>query len=226
MNVHLTLVSTNAKTGPIPVSTSSRNTCPDTCPLNGNGCYAQSGPLALHWRAVTDGKRGMSWDDFTDQVSRFRRGQLWRHNQAGDLPGENTRIDGMRLRSLVRANKKAKAKGFTYTHKPVSIAHNAAHIALANSHGFTINLSADNLTDADTLYDLGIAPVVTLVPEDSYNAKTPAGTKVVICPAQTHDYVTCASCGMCAIGDRDFIIGFRVHGTSKKKAANVFYRGE
>ena len=31
--VHLTLSSSNIKTGPIPVTTSGRSTCPDACPL-------------------------------------------------------------------------------------------------------------------------------------------------------------------------------------------------
>jgi hypothetical protein len=54
---HLTLKSRNVKTGPIPVSTSTRKTCPDSCPFKNNGCYAESGPLAIHWKAVTQGKR-------------------------------------------------------------------------------------------------------------------------------------------------------------------------
>jgi hypothetical protein len=47
LRFHLTRVSSNAKTGKIPVSTSSKATCPATCPFMGNGCYAASGPLAI-----------------------------------------------------------------------------------------------------------------------------------------------------------------------------------
>jgi hypothetical protein len=48
--VALTLVSRNAKTGPIPVSTTTRETCPDVCPFrkdNEGGCYAEGGPIRM-----------------------------------------------------------------------------------------------------------------------------------------------------------------------------------
>ena len=84
MRFHLAKSSRNAKTGPIPVSTSSATTCPDSCPFKRNGCYAEGGPLAMHWRAITEGKRGTAWPEFIAAVEALPKGQLWRHNQAGD----------------------------------------------------------------------------------------------------------------------------------------------
>ena len=52
---HFTAKSRNIKTGPIPVTVSSGDTCPDACPFLRAGCYAAGGRLALHWRAVSDG---------------------------------------------------------------------------------------------------------------------------------------------------------------------------
>jgi len=49
---------------------------------------------------------------------------------------------------------------------------------------------------------------------------TPAGRKVVVCPATIRDDVSCASCQLCQ-RQRDFIIGFPAHGTSKKKASAI-----
>ena len=46
---HLTPVSGNVKTGPIPVSTTTRESCSPICPFFSNGCYAESGPLRLPW---------------------------------------------------------------------------------------------------------------------------------------------------------------------------------
>ena len=69
MNFHLTLKSSNVKTGPIPVSTSSAATCPPTCPFNnGEGCYAGSGPLALHWKKVTEKTRGDQFAEFLNKI--------------------------------------------------------------------------------------------------------------------------------------------------------------
>ena len=59
---HLTKTSNNAKTGPIAMSTSSKSTCPDDCPIKEKGCYAGNGPLNLHWQKVTNGERGVSFD--------------------------------------------------------------------------------------------------------------------------------------------------------------------
>ena len=222
-NVHLTPKSGNKKTGPIPVTTSSRHTCPDSCPLkrstHGNGCYADGGPLALHWNKVTAGERGATLTALCEQIAAFPAGQLWRHNQAGDLPGTGNRINTVELFKLVRAN--TGRKGFTYTHKPMT-AHNAAAVRTANANGFTINLSANNLKEADKLSAFGL-PVVTIVDHDQKTATTtPAGRKVIMCPAAVDatDTISCATCKLCAANNPERpIIGFPVHGQSHKKAA-------
>ena len=222
MNFHLTLKSSNVKTGPIPVSTSSAATCPPTCPFNNSqGCYAGSGPLALHWRKITDGTRGDQFAEFLDKIQAPPNGQLWRHNQAGDLPGNGLEIDGAALGDLVKVN--FNKRGFTYTHYDPSINDNAKYIKGANQFGFTINLSANTPAHADELSALNIGPVVTVLPGDQVeNSYTPAGRKIVVCPATIRDDVSCSTCKLCAVTDRTVIIGFPVHGTQKKKAARVF----
>lgn len=215
--VAFTRISRNAKTGPIPVTTTSAETCPDACPLKKNGCYADSGPLGLFWRKVTERKAGMAWADLLDQVRALPKGQLWRHNQSGDLPGQGDQIDTVLLSQLVKANRGR--RGFTYTHKPMTSPESREAIAEANSQGFTVNLSANTLAEADAMADLNIAPVVVVLPADQTTATTtPAGRKVAICPAVIADNVSCASCGICALRDRKAIIGFPAHGTSKRKA--------
>jgi hypothetical protein len=148
MNVHLTLVSSNAKTGPIPVSTSSAVTCSDACPFKKDGCYADSGPLALHWSKVTSGQRG-----------------------------------------------------------------------------FVVNLSANSVSHADTLAKLGL-PVAAVVPQDSPDRfTTPEGNRVVICPAQRVDGISCNTCRLCAKGNRGFIVGFKPHGTGAKRVQRITTAG-
>lgn len=217
MHFHLTVKSRNVKTGPIPVSTSTALTCPPACPFNaGNGCYAASGPLALFWAKVTAGDAGASYAAFLDQIAALPAGQLWRHNQAGDLAGAGDALDIAALDALVTAN--AGKRGFTYTHKPLRDAAERDAIARANAAGFTVNLSGNDLAHADRLADLGIAPVVAVLPADAtQNTVTPAGRKVVVCPATQRDDVSCATCGLCA-RLRDAIVGFPAHGTSKRKA--------
>lgn len=217
--IAFTRVSRNAKTGPIPVTTTSAETCPDACPLKKNGCYADAGPLGLFWRKVTERKAGLAWQEALAQISALPKGQLWRMNQSGDLPGQGDAIDREALAQLVAANRGK--RGFTYTHKP-PIGANAEAIAEANKRGFTVNLSADNLAEADSLADLAIGPVVVVLPVDQTTAtQTPAGRKVAICPAAISDDMDCARCGICALRDRKAIIGFPAHGASKRKAEAV-----
>lgn len=217
--VHLTLKSANVKTGPIPVSTTSALSCSDTCPFKKNGCYADGGPLALHWRAVTEGTRGTDWESFCNAIAELPAGQLWRHNQAGDLPGLGDYINPDALRMLVKANEGK--RGFTYTHKPAS-AENIALVREANENGFAINWSANNLAHADELAELNAGPVATIVPAGT-GAKTitPTGRVVVTCPAQLRDDISCADCQLCARADRPTIVGFIPHGTGAKTVEKI-----
>lgn len=214
----------NEKTGPIPVSMSERATCPDHCSFKGTdengklrGCYAEGWPMRTHWDKVSE--RGVSWTEFCALVAQLPEGQLWRHNQAGDLPGENNELDGAALAQLVLANRGR--RGFTYTHKPG----NREALAMANRNGFTINVSCDSLEQVDTDIGKG-SPVVVVLPMlekgevENKVTLTPGGNRVVTCPAQWRD-TSCAECGMCAVSDRNYAIGFRAHGIAKRRTSNL-----
>lgn len=217
--VHLTMKSRNAKVGPIPVSTTEATTCPDACPLKKNGCYADGGPLALFWGKVTRGEAGLPWGEFLELIKGLPEGQLWRHNQAGDLPGQGDEIHTEAFLGLIEANRGK--LGFTYTHKPMTSS-NAELVAKANAEGFTVNLSANNLEHADELKATNAGPVVVVVAEDHpERSTTPGGLPVVVCPEQTGKAASCAECGLCAKANRAVAVGFRVHGVSKAKATRV-----
>lgn len=208
MQVHLTLKSANAKTGPIPVSTTEKASCPSDCAVR-DACYAASGPLALHWAAVSNGARGTSWGEFTQAISALPDGQLWRHNQAGDLPSIGGSVDAVKLGQLVAANQGK--RGFTYSHHRDTDSIN--WIRHANAWGFTVNLSANDLADADALADHQAGPVVVVLPStQNQNTTTPAGRPVVICPATQRADVSCASCQLCQ-RQRTAIVGFPAHGS-------------
>ncbi len=210
------------KLGGIPASTSSGHTCPDACELKGNGCYAEFGIGGAWWRALSAGGPaprgsdiGISWREFLDRVRALPRGQLWRHNLAGDLPGDGDRLAGLALRQLVAAN--VGKRGFTFTHKPLKTRHARGAISVANRRGFTINLSADSLRHADELAGLEVGPVAVVLPEDaSVRSYTPKGREVLVCPAQRDERATCRSCGWCSMSDRKWVVGFRAHGQMKK----------
>jgi hypothetical protein len=231
-------VSENSKTGPIPTTYSESKTCPKSCPFLKQGCYSRYGPSFWHWRRLDQGTATgrITWAKFLNKIRHLNRGQIWRHNVAGDLPGDQSKIDGKALADLTSAN--AGKAGFTFTHHDVlskqNGAHNRAAIRKASAAGFTINLSGNNLQHADKLVATGVAPVVTIVPTGSPNTQfTPNGHKVIICPAQTRENVTCNSCRLCAKADRSMkcnggkqlIIGFLPHGMGAKYAERVASRG-
>ena len=216
LHYHITLKSSNAKTGKIPVTTSDSRTCPDSCPLKASKtCYAKSGNLNLHWSKVSDGSRAISFDQLLKSIKNLPVNQLWRHNQAGDLMGFNETIDVDAMHKLIDANRGK--RGFTYTHKPLN-AENSAIIKESNNQGFTVNVSANNLAQADDYKALNVAPVVAIIGENLPKTfKTNAGNRVVTCPAQTNSKTSCETCGLCQRAQRDYIIGFIAHGTSKKR---------
>ena len=205
----------------MPVSTSGKKTCPDTCPLKASGaCYADGGPLALFWDKVTKQEAGAPYDLFVKQVAALPEGQFWRHNQAGDLePSAKVAdtIDAPKLVQLVEANKGR--NGFTFTHyDPIKNMVNEFAIHAANKNGFTINLSGNNVDHADRLADVACGPVVSILPieyqrkgkgkeytetEQAYKSRlklpqtTPKAAKLLYAPPHTRGHVL-HDCRLCA----------------------------
>jgi hypothetical protein len=202
--------SSNVKLGPMPAAYVERETCPPACPLKGAGCYAELGPVSIHW-----GKTKTPWRAFLEHVRAIPHRVLWRYAVAGDLPGKGNSINTQELWQLVDAN--GKSRGFTYTHKPMS-KHYADTVKRINeSTPFTINLSADSLDEADRKADLGIGPVTVVVPSHTTLATTtPKGRRVVVCPATLNPQVNCQNCRICSVSKRNFIVGFPAHGSRKK----------
>lgn len=223
MNVLFVRHSMNAKTGNIPQSYQPSSTCPDACPQKGKGCYARFGNVGRIWRGL-DAGGGISWEQFLDEIRALPEDQLWRCSVAGDLPGLGNRLDGKKLAQLVEANRGR--RGYTYTHTPPTMA-TVKHIAEANRNGFTINWSCDSLKEADRKANLSAGPVVVTLPADPelWPKTTPAGRKVVVCPAVTKESVTCATCRLCARSDRTAVIGFPAHGIGRKKVEAVYFGG-
>jgi hypothetical protein len=155
----------------MPVAYVARESCPPSCALLSNGCYAESYPVRAHWDKVSLGLVGTSWNKFCFQIAvHLEPDQIWRYGVAGDLPAPGEFIDRKDLDQLTTANMGRPV--LAYTHKPVLdceslaiAAHNRRAIAEALEDGFLINLSGNNPAHADELAELQLAPVVTVLPE-------------------------------------------------------------
>jgi len=229
---HLTLKSSNEKTGPIPVSTTTAQTCPAECPFNNSnvgGCYADIGPLSWHWNKVTKKTRGGSFAQFLDKIRNLKPGQLWRHNQAGDLPGDNKKLDGESCEQLTAANRGR--RGFTYTHyNPFKYGNNII-IKAMNRAGFVVNLSGNNYDHAIELSKLNAGPVVSVAPEHESGAFKYKNKSFIQCPAtrikpgtennaKPQPLTDCATCQICAVPNRKSIVYFPAHSPQKNKINN------
>lgn len=210
--------SLSMKLGGIAASITSGSTCPPSCSFFGKGCYAEFNLLRAHWNRTA--REGLTWDAFLSEVRELDPGELWRHNQAGDLPGLGDTLDTALLDELVDANRGK--SGFTFTHKPLRSRSERAAVKRANASGFTINLSADSLEHADRLAKKRIGPVAVVLPSDSptRGVRTPGGRPVAVCPAQTHG-LTCSECRLCARPDRAGIVGFLAHGQAKRDVSEL-----
>jgi hypothetical protein len=229
----------NRKTGQIPTAYVAKESCPSSCPLLGNGCYAETGNIGLHWRKMA----GVPWAKFCRMVAeKLGPHQLWRYGVAGDLPGFGGLIDHAALQLLTTANLRRPV--IAYTHKPVldgehpAASSNRRFIAEAIDGGLMLNLSGNNPSHADALAGLDLAPVVTILPNayarrhrslgrgkrewvetigayrdriSTLPTHTSAGRRIAVCPASYAD-TTCQSCGACARSRNATIIGFPAHG--------------
>ena len=185
--------------------------------------------MRIHWDKVTRSERGNPIRQTVKAIGNFPERQIWRWAQVGDLPGVGDAINGKDLRALVRANDGK--RGFTYTHKPtlednLLSERNREHVRAANEAGFTINLSSEGWDLPDQHLALGIGPVVTVLPstmDPEWKIEyTTGGTRIVRCPAEYRDEVSCSNCGgksgpLCQRRDRDYIVGFTAHGFAKKQ---------
>jgi len=217
VTAHLVAKSGNAKTGPIPVSTTERASCPTSCAFY-SGCYASHGHTRINWAKVPE--RGGPWAAFVGKVAALPDGQLWRHNEAGDLVHVDGVIHAPALRALVQAN--SGKRGYTYTHHRLTPA-NVRALRDANAGGFTVNVSCETPAQADIARAAGLPAVLVVSEPPAKGATTPDGHPIRQCPAE-RSAVTCANCGICARPDRQAVIAFTAHGPGARGVREALQR--
>jgi len=80
-----------------------------------------------------------------------------------------------------------------------------------------VNASCETEGEIQEALDRGFEAVVTVGhPTDPLVGKVIGGKKVIICPEETHENVTCASCKLCA-RNRKSIVAFVAHGAGQRK---------
>lgn len=240
MNLAMILIpeSSNLKTGSIIQSYSHRSTCPNRCPLKGNGCYADSYHTSRQWDRCNDegDKRYIAnGHDLTLELisavaihaKKDEGSILFRHNVAGDIAMPNSdMIDDERLNTIVESCNKVSSNlnvnlmGYTYTHCSLTM-QNFKKVKKAQAKGFVVNFSCKTIEEVKKVKLTSCNAVMTSVnPEETIKALKKEGLKSLQCPAQTIDGMNCKKCKLCA-RNRDAVIIFAVHGNGSNKAKKV-----
>ena len=159
---HLSRVSSNKKTGPIAVTTTSKNSCSVNCGMR-EVCYAASGRLALHWAAVSNGSRSKQWREHLDDLASLPFGSPLRLNQAGDLVASASgRLSRAFIDGLLSVVKSRRLQAWTYTHHDHTMGENGKLLRRANREGLRINVSTETEESADRAIASGLPAVLAL----------------------------------------------------------------
>ena len=182
------------------------------------GCYAMTGPLALHWNKVSDGSRGKSWRDHLADLATLPLFSPLRLNQSGDLPHSAGKISRRYLVALLQVIKRRKLQAWTYTHHDLAKGENAELLRRAFRSGLTINVSTESVAAADAAIAAGLPAMITVPSTETRSTwRTPERNLVMVCPAHCRA-TDCSQCMRCHKRGKRVIVAFTAHGTRKKKA--------
>lgn len=222
---HLSRVSSNKKTGPIAVTTTSKNSCPASCGMR-DVCYAKNSYLAMHWAKVSNGSRSKQWREHLDDLATLPLGSPLRLNQGGDLVASvSGRLSRVFLNGLLAVVKSRKLQAWTYTHHDHTMGDNGRLLRRANREGLRINVSTETEESADRAIASGLPAVLAVSSEETRTVwRTPARNLVKVCPAQLRD-TDCNRCMLCHKRGSKVIIAFLAHGSRKSRANQQLSHG-
>lgn len=213
---HLSYPTGNKKLGPIPAITAGRDTCPASCPLMGNGCYAENFPMLGHWDKVSNGERGVTLSSLVDKIRELPTSLPLRYGVAGDIPPSE-----LHWAEICSAVGSRKLKAWCYTHRPYE--KRIHETAVLN--GMTVNYSCHSESEAIEHVKAGRPAAIVLESNVKWRAKAVRdddgklfGAMIMVCPQHYDKKVTCGSCMLCHSRPKDMIIGFPAHGSRKKAA--------
>lgn len=183
-------------------------TCPSRCPYLGNGCYAQSGNVAIHALTAAQAQEAalvaavgaMTWAALTQRPCRL--------HVSGDF-GQTWEEAEPYVQDLIEAAAQVRhlfgpVQVWTYTHLPQTELGTRLVQELRDG-GIYVRWSDF----------VGPGGAIVASFEDLPNLREEYGQRIAKCPAQLRD-VTCADCGLCWTHP-DLTIAFTPHGVGARK---------
>ena len=216
------LHSENSKVGDVAATYAPiAQTCPTSCALRNNGCYAQSGNVGFQVRRTereTEGMNGdtvavLEGDEIADMARHSPKGHALRIHVSGDATST------FRAQQMARGASVWLGPVWSYTHAWRTVPRDAWG---------RVSVLASVETEEGALRALqegyAAALVVSAHPADGRAYRTLGGLKLIPCPSQTRD-VKCTDCRLCW-DDKNLLrqnaaITFAAHGSGKKRALTV-----
>jgi hypothetical protein len=221
VNINYTARSANRKTGDVPTAWIGRteeealascagcSIAPKTVGGNG-GCYAWSG--AVRFGAIAARKSAaVRPDRYTLGAAikgAARSARMLRLTGIGDI-GRS----GVAVADSVASE--ARAAGLAL----VGYTHHWREPGVKAAWGGRLMASTETMADADRAVSEGWRATVIVPADAPRTSTTPAGRKVVVCPAQVRDSVVCNTCRLCDASKPGPVIAFRAHGQQAAQAA-------
>jgi hypothetical protein len=209
--------SSNAKVGDVSVTLASQASCPSICPFRGSGCYAESGPMALHTNRLNS-------DPITSSIAIAQQEAAAIRNLSGKRHLRLHTVGDCRTDRAARIVALAAAE-FSAKHGKVawSYTHSWRTVSRKSWMQVSVLASCETMQDIQEAQDRGYATAIVVEHHPENGRAYKVGEQTIIpCPQQTRENVTCASCGLCRRdGDllaRKQTIAFAVHGAGKKRA--------
>ena len=157
-------------------------TCPESCPLLNNQCYAQSGNVALHQRGASSANDG---EVFLAALDRLPKTAIVRLHVSGDVM-LNGELDVPYLEALIKGaedNPEMTFYGYTHAWREIDLA------TFKFPANFVLNASCDDMAQVAEAQALGWQ-TVTVIPAEAEEKRY---GDVVVCPNQSTG-LTCDKC--------------------------------
>ncbi len=219
--------SKNAKVGDVAATYAPiAQTCPTSCKLRDNGCYAQSGNVGFTVRRLEAAHTGLNGDtcavlegdEIADMAAHAPNGHALRIHVSGDA------TSNFRAMQLARGAARWQGPVWSYTHA-------WRDVSRLSWGRVSILASCEALGEVVAAREAGYAAALVVAhhPQDGRAFRTPEGVKVIPCPSQTRD-VKCTDCKLCWNDElllaQGACISFAAHGATKKRTLNVIQTKE
>lgn len=216
LDVHVIAKSGNRKTGSIPVTYRPMTTCPTDCPFlptgTIGGCYGTGRLFGM--AAKHSGKIDVESATWKVRLGKERGARYLRDRVVGDVVTPEGTLDREYIAGITQVALANKLVPFGYTHAWKQFTEQDMSFLLDS--GYVMNASTETHEDAERAIAAGMQAVI--VDDDTPEGSIVAGRRLVTCPAEVRDDVSCASCGLCAKPNRTVLIRFTTHGIARAKA--------